>query len=319
MLPSQVKYVLGAVCALCVVPALAFDQPQVNLGATSFLDAPPAEPGWIVQNYLQRFSADRFNDELGNQLPFPPLQDAEVTVDLAQVIYISPKRLAGGHFGVSTIVPFVLDARIDDGLNNAVLRADDGFGDITIGPFVHFDPVMRANGPRFVHRIELDFILPTGKYDRDNVINAGSNFWSFNPYWAGTFWFTPKWTGSVRAHYLYNAKNDTPNRASLGPVLGPTATSSQAGQAWHANFATEYAVLQFLRFGVNGYYLNQFKDTKVNDAAVSGRDERVFAIGPGMVFSFSPKRHLYFNAYFESGVRNRAEGNRYTLRYVHEF
>ncbi|MNP10057.1 hypothetical protein D3C76_1021930 [compost metagenome] len=88
----------------------------------------------------------------------------------------------------------------------------------------------------------------TGKYDSQHDINPGSNAWSFDPYWAATNWLTAEWTASVRAHYLYNGKNDDP-----GPGFGDAdADAVQAGQALHANFATEYAVIPPLRLGING-------------------------------------------------------------------
>ena len=43
------------------------------------------------------------------------------------------------------------------------------------------------------------------------------------------------------------------------------------------------------------------------------------AIGPGAIYSFSPQDHLMFNAYFEVYARNRPQGTRMVLRYVHHF
>lgn len=50
-----------------------------------------------------------------------------------------------------------------------------------------------------------------------------------------------------------------------------------------------------------------------------GTREAVFAIGPGAMVSFSPHDHLLFNAYFETYARNRPQGTRMVLRYVHHF
>ncbi len=170
-----------------------------------------------------------------------------------------------------------------------------------------------GSATQFVHRIELQVNLPTGEYSDKKDINPGNNAVSFNPYWAATYWFTPNWTASVRAHYLYNFKNHDP-----GYGFGD-ASDIQAGQALHANFATDYAVTPQLRLGINGYWLKQISDTRVDGHEVSGRREKVWAIGPGAMYSFSKDDHLVFNAYFEQDVENRPDGSRLQVRYIHHF
>ncbi|AVB19723.1 phenol degradation protein meta [Pseudomonas avellanae] len=309
---TQLMCVCGA-GLLIAQGAGAYDLPVVNLGLTSFLDGGlPAGPVWYLQEYFQNYSADRLRDKDGNALGLPK-QELDYQVAVTQLSYLSNVRLGNASLGLNAVLPVVTRMKVDDGLNNAALRGQTGMGDLLIGPFIQFDPVMGPDGPRFVHRIELQVNLPTGEYDDKHAINPGNNAWSFNPYWAATYWFTPKWTASVRAHYLYNGKNDDPAQ-SFGAV-----SDIQAGQALHANFATEYAVTDQLRLGINGYWLKQITDTQVDGHDVSGRREKVWAIGPGAMYSFSQNDHVFVNAYFEQDVENRPDGSRVQMRYVHHF
>jgi anthranilate 1,2-dioxygenase (deaminating, decarboxylating) large subunit len=293
------------VIPILTAPVWAFDQPSVNLGFTSFMDGgPPAGPGWYFTEYIQYYTADKLAD-----YPFPDT-DVDAWISLNQLIYQSDQELVlGGKWGVDVILPLVyLDA------DPAAPDNAGGVGDVLVGPFLQWDPIMGANGPRFMHRIELQCIFPTGKYDEDDALNPGSNFFSFNPYWAGTYFFTPQLTATCRAHYLWNAKNNDPWTGLPG---GPDDT--QAGEAFHANFSVAYEFIpKKLRAGVNGYYMRQTSDSEWDGDSVSGR-EQVLGIGPGALWSLSPDTHLFFNIYFEDHAHTRPEGDRFNVRLVHHF
>ena len=51
-----------------------------------------------------------------------------------------------------------------------------------------------------MQRLEAQFIIPTGKYSDQRDVKPGAGFFSFDPYWAGTLFVTPKWEISYRAH-----------------------------------------------------------------------------------------------------------------------
>ena len=280
--------------------AFAYLQPNVNLGFTSFLDGgPPAGPGHYISEYLQFYTADELVDG--------PPGEVDAWILMNQYIYQSDQPvLFGGKWGLNVMLPIV---SLDES-SPALTDNGSGVGDLLVGPYIQWDPIMGEKGPIMMNRIELQTIWPTGDYDNTKSLNQGSNHFSFNPYWAATVFLGPKATVSWRLHYLMNGKNDefTPAKLDLEP-----------GDAVHANFAAAYEVLpKQLRLGVNGYWFDQISDTEINGVD-AGDDEKVFAIGPGLVYHFSQDSHLFLNTYFESSVENRPEGERFNLRFVHHF
>jgi hypothetical protein len=308
-----------ALGVLTSTPAWSYDLPAVNLGFTSFLDgAPPSGPGWYVQQYVQLYRNARLKDDSGDSRSLPTsagsLRKASVdaNIGLTQLVYQSDQTLLlGGKWGMNLMLPYAsFDLDPDDG----PIRTNSGnLGDLLAGLFLQWDPIMGPNGPRFMHRIELQMIFPTGAYDADDAINPGSNVFSFNPYWAATYFATSKWTISWRLHYLWNAKNEDPFRLT-------GADDSQAGQAVHLNFTSAYEVLpKRLRLGINGYYLKEITDKRLDGRRIDDSKEQVLGLGPGLLYHLSPHDHLFFNAYWETGAENRPEGSRFNLRYVHHF
>jgi hypothetical protein len=332
------------------LPPKAPDLPPVNLGFTSFVDGgAPAGPGFYFQQYVQYYSADNFRNADGDEARLPPapidmvgplytsgriMKDLDLMISLSQFIYQSDRAIlpGGGRWGIDFIIPLIgIDvdpgpARLPNG--DGISDNNEGMGDIVIGPYIQWDPIMGKNGPLFMQRIEFQNIIPTGKYDDGKLLNPGSNFYSFNPYWAATFFATPQWTITWRLHYLWNAKNNDPAEDLWG-----NADDTQAGQAIHVNFASAYEVLpQHLRVGLNGYYLEQITNSKLDGKTVHhdyfgpGKDlslknlhEQVLGLGPGAVYHFSPEDHLFFNAYFEMESQARTEGMRFTFRWTHHF
>jgi hypothetical protein len=300
----------------------AYDLPGLNLGLTSFLDGgPPAGPGFYFTQYFNYYHASKLTNSSGNEA-LPPFagETLNVYLFLSQFIYQSNHDvLLGGKWGLDFIIPVVVtDLSYNTYLPGFPQDNGAGLGDILVGPFLQWDPIpLGCNGPLFMHRVELQMMFPTGKYDNDKAVNPGSNFFSFDPYWAATLFITPKWEFSTRIHYLWNTKNNDPNRFDDNGIRGD---SSLAGQAVHLNFASSYEILEKrLHAGVNGYYLKQTTDTHVNGQSVPDSREQVLGIGPGLVFHWSQDTHFFFNVYFETAAENRPEGQRYNFRVVHHF
>ncbi len=212
--------------------------PGVNLGATSFLDGlpPPGGPGWYLEEYFQYYNSSRVLGNDGNEVALPTSRGTFETphvqtwVMLTQLIYQSNQQiLPKGRWGLSLTVPVVVtDVSPDDFIG--FQEQSYSFGDIFFGPFIQWDPTVGKRGPFFAQRIEFDAVFPTGSYDSLKQVNAASNIFSFNPYWAATLFLHPKWNVSWRLHYLWNSTNPD--------------TNVQPGQAIHLNFATSVEVLK---------------------------------------------------------------------------
>lgn len=301
-------------------------EPAVNLGFTSFLDGgPPAGPGWYYTQYIQYYTADKIAADGGAeaQLPLhlPPAGPDDFTtggVDawilLFQAIYHSDKTLLwASKWGLDLILPYVeFDAEPD---RVPVLSDSSGWGDLLVGPYLQWDPIMGPTGPRFMHRVELQVLLPTGDYDRGPDLDPGANILSLDPYWAATLFITPRWTVSWRIHYLWNSRNDDPEQ-----LVFPDANNVRWGQAVHGNLATACEVIPGrLRLGINAYFFGQVTDTEVDGSKRGDLNEEVYAAGPGLVWHLGRDNHLFVNAYREFGAQNRPEGTRINLRFVHHF
>ncbi len=105
---EKLHYLAMAACMVvlaAVAPALAYFQPSINLGFTSFMDgAPPAGPGFYFTEYVQYYTADDFSDAA-----FPAADaDIDAWVSLNQFIYQSNTPvLFNGKWGLDVIVPVI--------------------------------------------------------------------------------------------------------------------------------------------------------------------------------------------------------------------
>ena len=156
--------VLCGAVAVWVAPARAYDEPSVNLGFTSFLDGgPPAGLGFYYSEYLQWYYAQRFPGAPA------PLERLNAWIALQQLIYQSNQKvLLGGKWGLDLIQPFVA---FD--LKPSSIPTSSGPGDLLVGPYLQWDPIMGKDGPVFMQRFELQTIVPTGRYEADAPLNAG--------------------------------------------------------------------------------------------------------------------------------------------------
>jgi len=277
--------------------------PSMNLGDVNFHDG-MAKPGKIAMLLSENYRGQSFNSEKGNELPGN--NELNVDVLLSQFAFISEKKILGGYYGAEVLLPWV-HVKADTNLQGLPNESETGSGDIIFSPFLLQWTDSTLFGKPYSHRLNFLFNAPKGSYDKHKAINTGYNYWRFNPYYAGTLQITPEVTTSFRLHYLWSDKNDDPN-----PSIA--SQSTQAGTAFHMNFATGYALTPKLHIGVAGYYLKQLSDDRIDGLRQANSREQVFGIGPALQY-FAQNGMFEVNAYIESGAENRTEGNKVIARY----
>ncbi len=307
----------------------------LNLGLTSFYDGfGRNEEGFTYLAYGVYSRSRSINGEDGKAVPVfnHPKLDAYILIN--QLVYVLPETLFGdaAHPGINLIVPVIaFDTSFSPAPPPPGLQLKDngfGMGDPVLGLFLQFKPIIADGRPVFSHRLELDAIVPLGAYDPHKDINQGSNFASFNPYWAMTVLPLKHLEVSARFHYLYNAENLRP--ANPPPVM-PGVVSARAGQAFWVNYSASYEVIEKLHVGVNGYYFVQFTDDRYTFADGSRNngkavpplgDEgraRFLTLGPGVFWDADKQNKLFANAYFPLFTYNRPSSMAFNLHYIHGF
>ncbi len=285
----------------------AYNLPPLNLGYTSFLDGGvgPAMPGFVFQEYLQYYESNRFLDQNGKKIPGIKDPDFSAYVSLSQFLYTTKIEVLKGKLGFNCIVPCVFSTHLNKNLLQ-IKSSGGGFGDLLCCAYIQWDTVMRGDVPVFSSRIEMNVSLPTGKCrEPQDAINPGAGFYYITPYWAGTLFFTPKLSASWRLHYLWCGRDKK--------------THIQAGQSVFSNYSLEYQVKENFYAGINGYFLEQFQNSKLNNKTIPNSRESLFSIGPGVLYLPSKNLNIFANFYFETYARNRPKGFRANLRAVKIF
>jgi len=295
---------------LAGTPALAFNQPPLNLGLTDILDGGPPGPGTYFTEYIQAYGSYHFKDSDGNSISGSP--EVANVLSMNQVVHVYKHKLLGGHIGVTALLPVV--AISGSGTfgppapgnppANTVTTNPAVLGDLIVGPFLQWFDTKLLGRP-FIHRFELDIVTPTGQYDKNYIINPGSNIWTFEPYYAFTWFLTDKFSTSWRLMYDFHTENGD--------------TNVQPGQVFHFNYSLEYQFFKNFWGAAAGYYLVQTTDDEINGQKASNSKEQVFAVGPALFWVVSPNFSMGLKTAWEMSTENRPEGNRTTFRMTYKF
>lgn len=281
----------------------AYNQPPVNLSATTFMDG-GAPQGFYYLNYAVLTEGRQAMDKNGDVISGDGRVNA--LVNLHQFYYVSKIKILGASLALDVAMP-VAAVTMRGQLGLLPLSANTaGLGDLIVGPALHWDGKTFLGKPVF-HRIESDWTFPTGKYDKNKLANPGSNLLTVDSYYSFVWFFHPRWETSWRLWYAIHNENDEHFFGKVKP-----------GQLFHANYAASYALTPKWRIGGAGYYLQQTTEDVINGVKSTGSKERGYAFGPGLVY-MGQGLAIFLSHPIEFGVKNRFKGSRTTLQMIHKF
>ncbi|PKH76879.1 hypothetical protein CXF97_26690 [Pseudomonas sp. Choline-02u-1] len=296
--PSLVTARLLLGCSLIAPAALTLATEgggsMYPMGAENYLSGAMPPPGLYGTVYAQHYRADRLRGNDGRQLPVDFRLRADVIAP--RVVWVTEQKVLGGSLAFHAIAPLV---ELKVSLDGASQRKRE-LGDITFGPGLgyHYSEKMHA-------AYGIDFFAPTGRFDRDDLVNIGRNYWTVQPVAAFSYVDPDGLNIDIKTMYDFNLRN--------------RATDYRSGQELHADYAIGWGLRNGWVLGVGGYVYRQTTDDDVRGERVEDNKGRAFAIGPSIKYSSQQGWFVTAKWQQERAVRNRAEGDAYWLKLVFPF
>ncbi|MFJ3371571.1 transporter [Pseudomonas sp. NPDC086251] len=259
------------------------------MGAENYMSGAMSPPGLYSQFYVGHYEADALRGNQGEKVPV----DFRVRANSVapRLIWVTEQQVLGASLAFHAIVPLV-DLKVE--LNGQSQRKQ-GLGDIIFGPALGFHHSEK------LHSIfALDFIAPSGEYDRGDLANIGRNYWVVEPVVAVSYVDPNGLNVDAKIMYDFNQRND--------------ATDYRSGQELHVDYAVGWGLGNGWVVGVGGYMLHQTTDDRQDGERVEDNKGRAIAIGPSVKYTSDKGWFLTAKWEQETQVRNRAEGNAYWMK-----
>lgn len=256
---------------------------QYPPGSSGFTSAAmPPIPGFYFLSQTTYSTADRLNDGQGKKLPIP--FKLRATSETLRALYVSDVHLLGGQVWGQLVLPLVnLDLTTPGGEGH-----DFSFADVTGTAGLVWHLSRRAT-----IAAGLDVVLPTGSYSASRIANVGLNHGSLQPTLAYHYTGPSGWEFATSLRAIFNNRNN--------------ATNYRSGNVLVADYAVGYKVGNF-RYGVSGYYLNQFTDDTGPTAPAGGNRALGFGIGPSISYIPNPATMITLSIQKDIVAHNLPQG-----------
>ena len=266
-------------------------------GTNTIVPALMPQPGasiWL--NYITYYTADRFNNSKGDSAV--PGYELDAVAEAARVLHT---WTAIGRVSWTTgIVLIASDAALQVPHRS---ESGGGFGDLVVQPLI----LTAAFGD--LHLLGgFDVSLPTGRFSKDQIVNAGLNYFTFAPQFAVTWLPTKELEASLFSTVGLNSKNP--------------ATNYTTGTYYDIDYAVGYRPIRSLpvfQMSVVGYLFVQFTDDRVNGSRfLDGHRGQAFAVGPQVRYQVG-RGGITLKWQHEASAKYRPIGDRFQAQFAIPF
>jgi hypothetical protein len=249
-------------------------------------------PGVYGMVYGQHYHAGRLNDHNGDNLNVPNFS-INANVIAPRLIWVTPQKVLGGDLALHTIVPLV-DLEVEAGSRR---QRKTGLGDIMVGAALGYH-----HSDKLHSIVALDTYLPTGRYDKNDLANIGTNHWAVEPVYAVSYVQPKGVVADAKIGYIFNQRNSD--------------TDYKSGDELHADYSAGWAFGNGWTAGVGGYALQQTTSDKQHGETLAHSKTRAFAIGPSVKYDSGKGWFASLKWQKEVVAQNRPEGNAVWLKAV---
>ena len=276
--------------------------PQWPIGVQTIIPAIlPAAGETAYFNYTLYYHADSFKDRNGNVLI--PGFEASVLAEAPRIVHtwetkLGPLNMSTGIILVGNFVKVEADPAPG-------VHLEDSTTDLN---FLYLTPLyLTYNTPTLHLLYGPSAIIPVVHFSEHDLANPTNNYYSFHQEFAVTYFPKKTLELSAEAGLTFNAENP--------------ATDYQSGATFDVDWGINWAPIASmpnLFFGIQGFYITQFTDDEINNVTVRPGGFRLekLALGPQLIYYFSPKAGIAAKYQREFDTQNGPEGNRYWIQFV---
>ena len=263
-------------------------------GNEDFMAGALPPPGFYPISYLVNYNATKIRNNNGDDVA-PPNFKLNVYAYAFRFVHVTKMKLLGADVAWHAIIPLV-DQKVD--VPGTTFKSS-GLGDIEFAPLIlgwHFNKNFHLIGT-------LDFMAPTGKYDKTDPSSIGQNYWTIAPILAPTYISDGGFEVSGKFQYFFNTKNNDTKYTSGNEFLLDYLVGQHVGN-WN--------------FGVNGFIHKQLTDDESNGVKVKDFLAQTVSVGPAIQYNY---KNMFFNAKYQwdTSVRNAPEGQKIWLKFLYAF